>query len=43
MVTRMRELGIEVDYTEVPGGSHSGVVAPYADEMFDFLDKHRKK
>jgi predicted peptidase len=42
MVARMKELGMTVQYIEVPGGSHSGVVQPNARSMFDFFDKHRK-
>jgi hypothetical protein len=35
-------LGMEVQYIEVPGGTHSGVVAPNAAAMFDFFDAHRR-
>jgi poly(3-hydroxybutyrate) depolymerase len=42
MVARAKELGIEVTYIEVPGGTHSGVVAPNLAGMFDFFDAHRK-
>src|SRR6266508_692871 len=42
MVARMKELGVEVKYIEVPGGSHSGVVAPKLGAILDFFDAHRK-
>jgi len=42
MVERAKALGIEVTYVEVPGGSHSGVVAPNLPGMFDFFDAHKK-
>jgi len=42
MVARMKELGIEVKYVEVPGGTHSSVVAPNFAGMFDFFDAHKK-
>ena len=37
-----RELGIDVKYTEVPGGTHGNILAPNFAAMFDFLDAHRK-
>jgi predicted peptidase len=42
MVARMKELGMTVQYIEVPGGGHGDVVPPNAKSMFDFFDKHRK-
>jgi poly(3-hydroxybutyrate) depolymerase len=42
MVAKMKELGIEVQYLEVPGGTHSDVVAPNFAAMFEFFDAHRK-
>jgi poly(3-hydroxybutyrate) depolymerase len=42
MVAKAKELGITVNYIEVPGGSHSGVVAPNAAAIFDFFDAHAK-
>jgi predicted esterase len=42
MVAKMKELGIEVQYIEVPGGTHSDVVAPNFAAMFEFFDAHRK-
>jgi dipeptidyl aminopeptidase/acylaminoacyl peptidase len=42
MVAKMKELGIDVKYIEVPGGSHGGVVAPNLAAIFDFFDAHRK-
>jgi hypothetical protein len=38
----MKDLGTEVKYIEVPGGSHSGVVAPNLAAVIEFFDKHRK-
>jgi poly(3-hydroxybutyrate) depolymerase len=42
MVAKMKELGMTVHYVEVPGGSHSGVVAPNLAAMFEFFDANRK-
>jgi poly(3-hydroxybutyrate) depolymerase len=42
MVAKMKELAIEHEYIEVPGGGHSNVVAPNAAAMFDFFNAHRK-
>jgi len=42
MVEKMKELGVEVKYIEVPGGSHGGVVAPNVGPILDFFDAHRK-
>ena len=42
MVAKLKELGTEVKYVEVPGGSHSGVVAPNLAAVIDFFDAHRK-
>lgn len=42
MVAKMKELGIEVKYVEVPGGNHGSVVAPNFAGMFDFFDGHKK-
>src|SRR5262245_40233500 len=42
MVAKAKELGIEVTYIEVPGGSHGGVVAPNLAAMFDFFETHTK-
>jgi predicted esterase len=42
MVAKMKELGIEVKYVEVPGGNHGSVVAPNFAGMFDFFDAHKK-
>jgi predicted peptidase len=40
MVAKARELGIEVTYIEVPGGTHSSVVAPNFAGAFEFFDAH---
>jgi acetyl esterase/lipase len=42
MVEKMKELGVEVKYIEVPGGSHGSVVAPNIGAILDFFDAHRK-
>jgi predicted peptidase len=42
MAARAKELGIEVKYIEVPGGSHGGVVAPNLGAMFEFFNAHKK-
>ena len=42
MVAGAKDLGIDVTYVEVPGGSHGGVVAPNLSGMFDFFNAHRK-
>ena len=42
MVEKMKELGVEVKYIEVPGGSHGSVVAPNIGPILDFFDAHRK-
>jgi poly(3-hydroxybutyrate) depolymerase len=43
MVARARELGIELKYLEVPGGTHSSVVAPNLPAVFDFFDAHTRR
>lgn len=42
MVTRAKELGIEVTYIEVPRGNHSNVVAPNFPGAFEFFNRHRR-
>src|SRR4029079_7792512 len=42
MVDAMKNLGIEVTYIEVPGGSHSSVVEPNLAAMIQFFDAHKK-
>jgi len=42
MVAKLKEIGTEVKYIEVPGGSHSGVVAPNPAAVIEFFDAHRK-
>jgi len=42
MVAKMKELGIEHTYIEVPGGLHSDVVAPNLAAIVEFFDNHRK-
>jgi poly(3-hydroxybutyrate) depolymerase len=42
MVAKLKELGVEHKYIEVPGGLHSDVVAPNIAAIIDFFDAHRK-
>src|SRR2546428_220502 len=42
MVEKMKELGVEVKYIEVPGGSHGGVAGPNIGAILDFFDAHKK-
>ena len=42
MVAKLKELGTEVKYLEVPGGLHSDVVAPNVAAAIEFFDAHRK-
>jgi poly(3-hydroxybutyrate) depolymerase len=42
MVAKLKELGTEVKYIEVPGGLHSDVVAPNIAAAIDFFDAHKK-
>lgn len=43
MVDAMKKAGMDVVYIEVPGGTHSDVVAPNLAGAFDFFDKKRKR
>jgi poly(3-hydroxybutyrate) depolymerase len=42
MVARMAQLGVEHTYVEVPGGTHSDVVAPNIAGAVAFFDTHKK-
>jgi poly(3-hydroxybutyrate) depolymerase len=42
MVAKLKELGTEHKYIEVPGGLHSDVVAPNIAAIVEFFDAHRK-
>ncbi len=42
-VAKMEELGMDYEYIEVPGGSHSSAGRANIDRVFAFLDKHRKQ
>jgi poly(3-hydroxybutyrate) depolymerase len=42
MVAKLKELGTEVKYIEVPGGLHSDVVGPNLAAVIEFFDAHRK-
>ncbi|HKY06416.1 MAG TPA: prolyl oligopeptidase family serine peptidase [Blastocatellia bacterium] len=43
MVAAAKALGVEVSYIEVPRGSHTDIVVPTFDEVFDWFDTHRRK
>ena len=42
MVEKLKALGVEHKYIEVPGGLHSDVVAPNLPAVIEFFDKHTK-
>jgi poly(3-hydroxybutyrate) depolymerase len=42
MVAKLKELGTEFRYIEVPGGVHGDVVAPNEAAVIEFFDAHRK-
>jgi poly(3-hydroxybutyrate) depolymerase len=42
MVAKLKELGVEHKYIEVPGGLHSDVVGPNLTAVIEFFDAHRK-
>ncbi len=42
MIAKLKELGTEFRYIEVPGGLHSDVVAPNMAAIVDFFDAHKK-
>jgi predicted esterase len=42
MVEKLKALGVEHKYIEVPGGLHSDVVAPNLPAVIDFFDAHKK-
>ena len=42
MVAKLKELGVEVKYIEVPGGNHTDIAVPNLPAIFDFFDTHRK-
>ena len=42
MVAKAKELGIDVQYIEVPGGTHGNVLAPNFAKMFDFFNARRR-
>ncbi len=42
MVAKLKEMGTEVKYIEVPGGLHSDVVAPNMAAIVEFFDAHKK-
>jgi predicted peptidase len=42
MVAKLKELGVEHKYIEVPGGLHSDVVAPNLAAIVEFFNTHKK-
>jgi len=42
MVAKLKELGAEHKYIEVPGGLHSDVVAPNVAAIVEFFNEHKK-
>jgi len=42
MVAKLKELGTEFNYIEVPGGTHSNVVVPNLPAILEFFDAHKK-
>ena len=42
MVAKLKQLGAEFKYIEVPGGNHSSVVVPNLPAILDFFDAHKK-
>ena len=42
MVAKLKTLGTDFVYIEVPGGLHSDVVAPNLEKVIEFFDKHTK-
>ncbi len=42
MVAKLKELGVEHTYVEVPGGLHSDVVAPNLAGAIEFFNAHKK-
>ena len=42
MVAKLKELGVNVKYIEVPGGLHSDVVAPNLAAIIEFFNAHAK-
>jgi predicted esterase len=43
MVKAGKELGAEIKYIEVPGGSHGDVVVPEFKDIFDWFDAHKRR
>ena len=41
-VAKMKELGMNYEYIEVPGGTHASAGRLNIDKVFAFLDKQRK-
>jgi predicted esterase len=42
MVAKLKEMGTDYKYIEVPGGLHSDVVAPNIAAIIEFFDAHKK-
>lgn len=43
MVAKMMELGMEYEYTEVPGGTHGSVLEPNLPNIIEFFNEHCKE
>jgi len=41
-IAKMRELGMQFKYIEVPGGTHPSAGRLNIDKVFAFLDEHRR-
>lgn len=41
-VAKMKELGMEYEYIEVPGGTHASAGRLNIDKVFEFLDRHSR-
>ena len=42
MVAKLKELGTEFKYIEVPGGTHGNIVVPNLAAMIEFFNAHPK-
>jgi dipeptidyl aminopeptidase/acylaminoacyl peptidase len=43
MAAMGKQLGTEIKYIEVPGGTHGSVVAPNFPAVFEWFDAHKRK
>ena len=42
VIDRLKKLGVDVTYIEVPGGSHTNVVVPNLPKAFEFLSAKKR-